>query len=180
MSNPFKYDKPKKEIWADWPIPSTGDYFDYTDYHKACDQYDSRPHFTVSPEPDWEDGKIVYEGKDYKRSYHCDNCDTDCECVLNCKEQVIAIPLPKECEHEPLIDTGVGYHYCPACKQSWKPEQQDIPMDKDGLSDFLDDNLKQSKEDKVSNRMFMAGWISALMHVKVNFADRQSPKEEKE
>ena len=58
-------------------------------------------------------------------------------------------------------------------------EQQDIPMEKDGLSHFLDINLKQSKEIQGSNRMFMAGWIAALMHVKVNFADRQSPKEEK-
>jgi hypothetical protein len=23
----------------------------------------------------------------------------------------------EDCQHEPLIDTGVGYYYCPACKE---------------------------------------------------------------
>jgi hypothetical protein len=43
------------------------------------------------------------------------------------------------------------------------------------LNEFLDYNLKQSKEDKEGNRMFMAGWIAALMHVKLNFADKFPP-----
>lgn len=37
------------------------------------------------------------------------------------------------------------------------------------LLEFLDDNLEKSKNEKGSNPLFMAGWIAALMHVKVNY-----------
>lgn len=40
----------------------------------------------------------------------------------------VSLPQPEQpeqfkCTHEALTDTGVGYHYCPACKESWKVEQ---------------------------------------------------------
>ena len=37
------------------------------------------------------------------------------------------------------------------------------------LLEFLDYNLEKSKNEKGSNPLFMAGWIAALMHVKVNY-----------
>lgn len=53
------------------------------------------------------------------------------ECMTD-ESQVIAwyekVSLPsneaeQQCEHLPVIDTGVGYYFCPACKGSWTPEQ---------------------------------------------------------
>ena len=41
------------------------------------------------------------------------------------------------------------------------------------LQDFLEENLRKSKDEKWTNDMFGAGWIAALMHVKVNFLDQQ-------
>jgi hypothetical protein len=40
------------------------------------------------------------------------------------------------------------------------------------LSEFLNENLQKSKDEKWTNEMFGSGWIAALMHVKVNFLDR--------
>lgn len=42
------------------------------------------------------------------------------------------------------------------------------------LLEFLDDNLEKSKAEQQSNPLFMAGWIAALMHVKVNFLQQQN------
>ena len=41
------------------------------------------------------------------------------------------------------------------------------------LQEFLEENLRKSKDEKWTNDMFGAGWIAALMHVKVNFLDQQ-------
>ena len=41
------------------------------------------------------------------------------------------------------------------------------------LQEFLEENLRKSKDEKWTNDMFGAGWIAALMHVKVNFLDKQ-------
>jgi hypothetical protein len=41
------------------------------------------------------------------------------------------------------------------------------------LQDFLEENLRKSKDEKWTNDIFGAGWIAALMHVKVNFLDKQ-------
>lgn len=40
------------------------------------------------------------------------------------------------------------------------------------LSEFLNENLQKSKDEKWTNEMFGAGWIAALMHVKVNFLEK--------
>ncbi len=40
------------------------------------------------------------------------------------------------------------------------------------LSEFLNENLQNSKEERWSNEMFGRGWKSALMHVKVNFLEK--------
>ena len=57
-------------------------------------------------------------------------------------------------------------------------QQEFIPLSRskmNSLIHFLDVNLKQSKESKGGNRMFMAGWIASLMHVKVNYAEQITP-----
>jgi hypothetical protein len=41
------------------------------------------------------------------------------------------------------------------------------------LQEFLEENLRKSKDEKWTNEVFGAGWIAALMHVKVNFLDQQ-------
>jgi len=211
MSNPFKYFKDKKEIWADWP----------TNFRGLIENeivYDLRPHFPVSPEPDWEEGKIVYEGKDYQLN-HTEYTDG----IYGKWTKYIAIPInqttmnrtnisrikmPKVfCKHDHLIDTGVGYYFCPACRSSWtneelKPEQ----MEKD---DFIERQLQRIKEkskdflihehiEKMWGGLEMASieyfmqtgringsfrnrlidLIEAAQRYKMNFA--QSPKEEKQ
>ena len=163
MSNPFKYFKDKVEIWAVMEKPKSNDYYKPMDdtFTKEV-EYDARPHFPVSPEPDWEDGKIVYEGKDYIIYYG----------GLDDKDYSIAIPLPKEkVKNETMNIDKIGYlesimekfgeahtllartnlpkeQYNPissllahakielftfysAMKKEF-PEQQDIPMEKDG------------------------------------------------
>lgn len=40
------------------------------------------------------------------------------------------------------------------------------------LSEFLEENLQKSRDEKWQNEMFGAGWIAALMHVKVNFLEQ--------
>ena len=40
------------------------------------------------------------------------------------------------------------------------------------LSEFINENLQKSKDEKWTNEMFGAGWIAALMHVKVNFLEK--------
>ena len=42
------------------------------------------------------------------------------------------------------------------------------------LRDFLEENLRKSNDEKWTNEIFGAGWIAALMHVKVNFLDKQN------
>lgn len=42
-------------------------------------------------------------------------------------------------------------------------------LDSCELHKFLDDNLEKSKRDKGYSPLFKAGWIAALMHVKVNY-----------
>jgi hypothetical protein len=41
------------------------------------------------------------------------------------------------------------------------------------LQEFLEENLRKSINEKWTNEVFGAGWIAALMHVKVNFLDQQ-------
>jgi len=107
MSNPFKYFKDKKELWADWINPVTDAYVfqSFEKYAEDMEAYISRPHFPVSPEPDWEDGKIVYEDEDFKISPFCEHDLSKCICCstppykmgFNCINKTeIAIPLPKE------------------------------------------------------------------------------------
>ena len=52
------------------------------------------------------------------------------------------------------------------------PTKTDVATDDDWmkeLNDFLDYNLEESKKATGQHEYFMAGWIAALMHVKVNF-----------
>lgn len=44
----------------------------------------------------------------------------------------------------------------------------------DALRDFLEENLRKSKEEKWTNEFFGAGWIAALMHIKVSFLDKMN------
>jgi hypothetical protein len=60
---------------------------------------------------------------------------TGYEALPDCKlkeylDQWFTVPLKlsereslPNCEHLPLIDTGIGYHYCEACKQGFKAEE---------------------------------------------------------
>jgi hypothetical protein len=50
-------------------------------------------------------------------------------------------------------------------------QQATIPFE--SLQAFLDDNLTKSKTEQGNNKLFMAGWIASLMHVKVNFLQLQ-------
>ena len=139
MSNPFKYFKDKREIWADWPIPLSRNYVTDESFNSAMIRWVGRPHFPVSPEPDWEEGKIVYEEKDFKLSRpNADNYNqgTDCERCMKPRlcDCEIAIPLPKEPkiaidprEYAKIAAKNEGV-YTPKLKLK---EQQDIPMDKD-------------------------------------------------
>lgn len=42
------------------------------------------------------------------------------------------------------------------------------------LRDFLGENLRKANDEKWTNKIFGSGWIAALMHVKVNFLDKQN------
>jgi hypothetical protein len=43
----------------------------------------------------------------------------------------------------------------------------------DSFYEFLEENLRKSKDEKWTNEVFGAGWIAALMHIKVNFLDQR-------
>ena len=152
MSNPFKYFKDKKELWADWPEPKHNEFNPIYHFTEEEINYSRRPHFPVSPEPDWEDGKIVYEGKDYRLDKHR---------IIGIDEgganyiygEPIAIPLPKEPEkptmkelvrqifgddaandyvivdfYKSVMDEAILEYYLKG-----QPEQQDIPMDSEAI-----------------------------------------------
>ena len=46
-------------------------------------------------------------------------------------------------------------------------------VSRSALAEFLEENLQKSKEENWANEMFGAGWIAALMHMKVNFLEQQ-------
>ena len=148
MSNHFKYFKDKKEIRADWEKPVM---------HKHIETWNNRPHFTVSPEPDWEDGKIVYEDEDFKFESEQDLTGGDWE------EKLIAIPLPKE------------------------TEQQDIPMEKDDIINALADLIFTATKlwEDSNKRDGWDTEAVTITHPTIERAKEvlskfQSPKEEKE
>ncbi len=46
--------------------------------------------------------------------------NTLCKAVeLYTEAKVKAAYLQRDCTHEPLTDTGVGYYHCPACNEGW-------------------------------------------------------------
>ena len=117
MTNPFKYDKAKNEIWEDYPAPNKYEYgstlTELRRFENTLANYNTRPHFTVSPEPDWEDGKIVEEKTHFVFEHWCNNQETlkgrpEKVSIVTYQEfqnmkvrkcpscYLIAIPLPKE------------------------------------------------------------------------------------
>ena len=152
MSNPFKYFRDKKELWADMERPYLDNYAMVDDYDgssmyagalysKDLQEWNSRPHFPVSPELDaLLAHEQIIDRKDFELKYYCDNGNTDCVCVLNCEGKEIAIPLPKEPECPVCNDTKFvpskqyqdSDESCPWCVGNTykaKSEQQDIPME---------------------------------------------------
>ena len=208
MSNPFKYFKDKKEIWSDIPEPK---HFEYTWdevvntgwYKKKHDEWVARPHFTVSHEPDWEDGKIVEPNVHFRwqDKYECSlNWNCDCENGGECRKPKanptwrIAIPLPKEpetfyyCQHDIENDNGKCEIQCPHCKAYYLPlekqmkEQQDIPMDKDGGIYLTVAYWGDLTEEQLAIKIMNIGGGKEWMIVSPDYTKRkpQSPKEEKE
>jgi len=196
MSNPFKYFKDKKEIWADWVKPTRNNYPQFETFDDVLNHYNSRPHFPVSPEPDWEDGKIVYEGKDFKiewlvktssyqgnAEYYIESekkanlkysewSKWDGNCMAKTEKPIpIAIPLPKEAKV--AIDPREYAKIAAKNEGVYTPklkskEQQDIPMEKDWVKRY--EELRQT--------LNMTYAIQQLAKEVSAFA--QSPKEEKE
>jgi len=180
MTNPFKYDKAKNEIWEDYPAPNKYEYgstlTELRRFENTLANYNTRPHFTVSPEPDWEDGKIVRQDIDFKIRWS--NGLAAWQGDRSHKDDVeIAIPLPKEAEIDEYVDNWMGSME-KKTTQKPKPEQQDIPMGKiaqafiDAYKEF-NPNMKESHED-ILNRIA----IRAAKNILSMFP--QSPKEEKE
>ena len=129
MSNPFKYFKDKKELWADWERPKS------TDSNEVWRAFADRPHFTVSPELD---ALLAHEQV-------IDRTEFDVRYKRYMNEQgrwtdAIAIPLPKERERE--------FRNNISKETPMNKEQQDIPMDKDGWVKVKDKLPEPSKTKK--------------------------------
>jgi len=194
MNQPFKYFKDKKEIWADFERPKS------TDSNEVWRAFADRPHFTVSPEPDWEDGKIVEEGVHFIFEDSCDKIRCHCPCHKNpgiihiaacCKngwiemnKKTIAIPLPKECCS--ICGSELVGGNCKRCTEKLCkpfPEQQDIPMDKekaDKVAEFISEYEKKDFPKDGSYKKYQAEFEKFLIRLYDKYFVSQSPKEEKE
>ena len=206
MSNPFKYFKDKKEIWADVREPKIADYPLNSKwswgYQNALATYNSRPHFPVSPELDamlaheQVIDRTEFDVYTPKANYKCPACKhtfldkSGHGCMKGYLEadkivwetlKPIAIPLPKEPkEYTPLnAYMELNPHL----------DKQDIPMDKE----YSDDELLT-----MATKLLFVIWnrrkINSFLRTTVKVADSdkeyellfmnltppQSPKEEKE
>ena len=145
MSNPFKYFKDKKELWADWVRPLTWNKKP-TEYLDEINAYNSRHHFPVSPEPDWEDGKIVYENVDFNIVEKCYKGTG-----FHDEWETIAIPLPNEPENDgqDVEQEAIAYadsiHLCDIDWNSEEEKQRYLKTHPRGLKDLYDCTIETFK-----------------------------------
>ena len=107
MNDYFKYDETKNELWADWEKPvwiNWPNKMMYQIYQHKMKQYNSRPHYSVSPEL----AKLLVDGQRIPANgfghFECDVCDgcgwyeggetLKTHCTKCDGKGAVAIPLP--------------------------------------------------------------------------------------